>query len=83
MTAGSPPPTARTTAARVTVMALAAIIAAVVQPSSARRCSDPRRCAARPDAVFLAGGTSLLDHMKLGIAGSGLLVDITGSRWMR
>jgi len=32
----------------------------------------------RPDAVFLAGGTNLVDHIKLGIAGPGLLVDITG-----
>jgi len=28
--------------------------------------------------VFLAGGTNLLDHMKLGIASPGLLVDVTG-----
>jgi xanthine dehydrogenase YagS FAD-binding subunit len=28
--------------------------------------------------VFLAGGTNLLDHMKLGIARPGLLVDVTG-----
>ena len=30
----------------------------------------------RPDAVFLAGGTNLVDHMKLGIAGPGLVVDV-------
>ena len=36
------------------------------------------RVAARPDAVFLAGGTNLVDHLKLGIASPGLLVDITG-----
>lgn len=36
------------------------------------------RVAGRPDATFLAGGTNLLDHMKLGIASPGLLVDITG-----
>ena len=35
------------------------------------------RVAGRPDAVFLAGGTNLLDHMKLGIASPGLLVDVT------
>lgn len=32
----------------------------------------------RPDAVFLAGGTNLVDHLRLGIAGPGLLVDVTG-----
>jgi xanthine dehydrogenase YagS FAD-binding subunit len=36
------------------------------------------RVAGRPDAAFLAGGTNLLDHMKLGVASPGLLVDITG-----
>ena len=36
------------------------------------------RVAGRPDAVFLAGGTNLLDHMKLGLASPGLLVDVTG-----
>jgi xanthine dehydrogenase YagS FAD-binding subunit len=36
------------------------------------------RVAARPDAAFLAGGTNLVDHMKLGIASPGLLVDVTG-----
>lgn len=33
--------------------------------------------AARPDAVFLGGGTNLVDHMKLGVAEPGLLVDVT------
>jgi xanthine dehydrogenase YagS FAD-binding subunit len=32
----------------------------------------------RPDAVFLGGGTNLVDHMKLGIISPALLVDITG-----
>lgn len=32
--------------------------------------------AERPDAVYLAGGTNLVDHMKLGIAAPGLLVDV-------
>ncbi len=36
------------------------------------------RVAARPDAVFLAGGTNLVDHLKLGIVSPGLLVDVTG-----
>jgi xanthine dehydrogenase YagS FAD-binding subunit len=32
--------------------------------------------ASRPDAAFLAGGTNLVDHMKLGIAEPSLLVDV-------
>jgi xanthine dehydrogenase YagS FAD-binding subunit len=31
----------------------------------------------RPDAVFLAGGTNLVDHMKLGVVEPGLLVDVS------
>jgi xanthine dehydrogenase YagS FAD-binding subunit len=31
----------------------------------------------RPDGAFLAGGTNLVDHMKLGIAAPGLLVDVS------
>jgi xanthine dehydrogenase YagS FAD-binding subunit len=30
----------------------------------------------RPDAVFLAGGTNLVDHMKLGVVAPGLIVDV-------
>jgi len=30
----------------------------------------------RPDAVFLAGGTNLVDHMKLGVVAPGLVVDV-------
>lgn len=30
----------------------------------------------RPDAAFLAGGTNLVDHLRLGIADPGLLVDV-------
>jgi xanthine dehydrogenase YagS FAD-binding subunit len=33
--------------------------------------------AADPDAAFLGGGTNLVDHLKLGIAAPGLLVDVT------
>lgn len=33
--------------------------------------------ARRPDAAFLAGGTNLVDHMKLGVANPGLLVDVS------
>ncbi|WP_156689875.1 FAD binding domain-containing protein [Mycobacterium sp. Marseille-P9652] len=31
----------------------------------------------KPDAFFLAGGTNLVDHMKLGLAAPRLLVDVT------
>jgi xanthine dehydrogenase YagS FAD-binding subunit len=34
--------------------------------------------AARPGARFLAGGTNLVDHLKLGIAAPDLLVDVSG-----
>jgi xanthine dehydrogenase YagS FAD-binding subunit len=33
--------------------------------------------AARPGAAFLAGGTNLVDHMKLGVHSPDLLVDVT------
>jgi xanthine dehydrogenase YagS FAD-binding subunit len=33
--------------------------------------------ASRPDAAFLAGGTNLVDHMKLGVESPGLLVDVS------
>jgi xanthine dehydrogenase YagS FAD-binding subunit len=33
--------------------------------------------AADPDAAFLAGGTNLVDHLKLGVATPGTLVDVT------
>ena len=36
-----------------------------------------RSVAADPAAVFLAGGTNLVDHLKLGIAEPGLIVDVT------
>jgi xanthine dehydrogenase YagS FAD-binding subunit len=32
----------------------------------------------RSDAAYLGGGTNLVDHMKLGVATPGLLVDVTG-----
>jgi xanthine dehydrogenase YagS FAD-binding subunit len=35
-----------------------------------------RTVAAQPDAVFLAGGTNLVDHLKLGVARPGLVVDV-------
>jgi xanthine dehydrogenase YagS FAD-binding subunit len=44
------------------------------------RPSDPAQAVAAvaedPDARFLAGGTNLVDHLKLGIATPGLLVDV-------
>lgn len=45
------------------------------------RAADPEQAvmlvSARPGAAFLAGGTNLVDHMKLGIARPDLLVDVT------
>jgi len=37
--------------------------------------------AGRPEAAFLAGGTNLVDHMKLGVASPELLVDVSGLRF--
>jgi len=34
------------------------------------------RAAAHPDAVFLAGGTNLVDHMKLGVRSPDRLIDV-------
>ncbi|WP_424185330.1 FAD binding domain-containing protein [Actinokineospora sp. G85] len=34
--------------------------------------------AADPGAVFLAGGTNLVDHLKLGVAAPSLVVDVSG-----
>lgn len=33
---------------------------------------------ANPDAVFLGGGTNLIDHMKIGVARPGRLIDVRG-----
>lgn len=45
------------------------------------RAADPvsatRAVAARPDAAFIAGGTNLIDLMKLGVARPGHLVDVS------
>src|SRR5690348_9334436 len=35
-----------------------------------------REVAADPDAVFLAGGTNLVDHLRLGVATPGRVVDV-------
>jgi xanthine dehydrogenase YagS FAD-binding subunit len=52
-----------------------------VRPFEYRRADDPAGAvaavASRPDAAFLAGGTNLVDHMKLGVASPDLLVDVT------
>jgi len=37
-----------------------------------------RAAASREDSAYLAGGTNIVDHMKLGIAAPGLLVDVSG-----
>ncbi|AZM50233.1 molybdopterin dehydrogenase [Streptomyces sp. WAC 06738] len=50
-------------------------------PFEYRRAADAREAvatvAARPDAVFLGGGTNLVDHMKLGVATPDMLVDVS------
>jgi xanthine dehydrogenase YagS FAD-binding subunit len=52
-----------------------------MRPFRYERADDASRAvatvAARPDAAFLGGGTNLVDHMKLGVAGPALLVDVT------
>ena len=35
------------------------------------------RVTARPNAAFLAGGTNLVDHMRLGVTRPELLVDVS------
>ncbi|WP_326794272.1 xanthine dehydrogenase family protein subunit M [Streptomyces sp. NBC_01808] len=50
-------------------------------PFEYRRAADAEEAvatvAARPDAVFLGGGTNLVDHMKLGVAAPHMLVDVS------
>ena len=50
-------------------------------PFEYRRAADAQEAvatvAARPDAVFLGGGTNLVDHMKLGVAAPHMLVDVS------
>lgn len=52
-----------------------------MKPFTYERASDAAGAVARlaqtPAGVFLAGGTNLVDHMKLGVAQPELLVDIT------
>lgn len=51
-------------------------------PFDYQRASDPGSAVAsvrdRPGATFLAGGTNLVDLMKLGVVNPDLLVDVTG-----
>jgi xanthine dehydrogenase YagS FAD-binding subunit len=51
-----------------------------VRPFAFARPADPaeavRTVAADPEAVFLAGGTNLVDHLKLGVARPDLVVDV-------
>lgn len=51
-----------------------------MKPFDYQRATDTAAAVAvlneRPDAVFLAGGTNLVDHLKLGVAQPGLVVDI-------
>lgn len=51
-----------------------------MKPFDYERAADPGAAvtavAQRPDAVFLAGGTNLVDHMKLGVREPELLVDV-------
>ena len=51
-----------------------------MKPFAYERATDPHGAVAavaqRPGAAFLAGGTNLVDHMKLGVAAPDLLVDV-------
>ncbi len=53
-----------------------------MRPFDYQRASDADSAVAavvdRRDAVYLGGGTNLIDHMKLGIANPGLVVDVSG-----
>ncbi|MBC3191370.1 xanthine dehydrogenase family protein subunit M [Pseudonocardia sp. C8] len=53
-----------------------------MRPFDYRAPQDPATAVAtvagRPDAAFLGGGTNLVDHLRLGVAEPGLLVDVTG-----
>jgi xanthine dehydrogenase YagS FAD-binding subunit len=52
-----------------------------VRPFEYKRADDAGAAVAavaqRPDAAFVAGGTNLVDHMKLGVASPELLVDVS------
>ncbi|MGC7094644.1 FAD binding domain-containing protein [Amycolatopsis lurida] len=52
-----------------------------MEPFDYRRPGDAatavRTVAADPSAVYLGGGTNLVDHLKLGVASPGVVVDVT------
>lgn len=52
-----------------------------MRPFEYERATDPGHAVAavadRPEAVFLAGGTNLVDHLKLGVAAPDTVVDIS------
>ncbi|MFZ3454765.1 FAD binding domain-containing protein [Arthrobacter sp. 7Tela_A1] len=52
-----------------------------MKPFDYQRAEDPAAAvtavAERPDAAFLAGGTNLVDRLKLGVTETGLMVDIS------
>ena len=52
-----------------------------MRPFDYRRVADPAEAVAvlseHPDAAYLGGGTNLVDHLKLGITGPDLLVDVS------
>ncbi len=50
---------------------------AYATPADAKRAVE--LVAGDPEAVFVAGGTNLVDLMRLGVASPGLLVDVAGS----
>lgn len=51
-------------------------------PFDYQRAADPADAVAlvarNPDSMFVAGGTNLVDHMKLGVAAPRMLVDVSG-----
>jgi xanthine dehydrogenase YagS FAD-binding subunit len=53
-----------------------------MRPFEYERASDPAGAvtavAGRPGAMFLGGGTNLVDHMRLGVRAPDLVVDVTG-----
>ncbi len=52
-----------------------------MRPFTYERALDPAdavaRVAAHPDAAYLGGGTNLVDHLRLGVAAPGRLVDVS------
>jgi xanthine dehydrogenase YagS FAD-binding subunit len=67
--------------AYVNIVAAIRAVASSMNPFSYQRAVDASGAVAavsgRPGAAFLGGGTNLVDHMKLGVAGPDLLVDVS------